>query len=155
MDASAEKLADYAARLRKTFDLESKGIALNFDVNCTDKTLVIADRDKLNRVITNIVYNSVKYMDKNEGKIKIQLTDTDRYIIIKIQDNGKGISKEALPFVFDRFYRADLSRNTLTGGSGLGLAISKLIIEELGGKIWAESDGPEKGSKFSFSLPKG
>lgn len=121
-------------------DLEESHIEFEYSIkNSNPNQLILGDREKLKRVITNIINNSVKYMDKNQGRIEIELNDLDKFTIIKIHDNGKGISKEALPFVFDRFYRADPSRNTLTGGSGLGLAISKLIIEELGGKIWAES----------------
>ncbi|MBC8061761.1 MAG: HAMP domain-containing histidine kinase [Clostridiaceae bacterium] len=121
-------------------DLEENQIKFEYSIkNSNSAQLILGDREKLKRVITNIIANSVKYMDKSQGKIQIELSNSDKFTVIKIHDNGKGISKEALPFVFDRFYRADASRNTLTGGSGLGLAISKLIIEELGGEIWAES----------------
>lgn len=136
-----------------SFDLESKGIALNFDVNCTDKTLVIADRDKLNRVITNIVYNSVKYMDNEVGKIGIELSEEANDVVIKISDNGQGISESNLPYIFDRFYRADPARNTKKGGSGLGLSIAKHIIEEHGGVIWAQSK-KAVGTTISFTLKK-
>jgi len=121
-------------------DLEENHIEFEYSIeNSNPEQLILGDREKLKRVITNIINNSVKYMDKDQGKIKIELADSDKFTILTIHDNGRGISKESLPFIFDRFYRADPSRNTLTGGSGLGLAICKLIIEELGGTIWAES----------------
>ncbi len=135
-------------------DLEENNIAFEYNIeNCSSKQLVMADREKLKRVITNIINNSVKYMDKIQGKIGIELSDSDKNVTIRIYDNGRGIGKDELPFVFDRFYRADLSRNTSTGGSGLGLAISKLIIEELGGQIWAESE-ESIGTSIFFTLKK-
>lgn len=135
------------------FDLESKGIKLSFEPNCDDNTLVIADRDKLNRVITNIVYNSVKYMDNENGKITIELYEEDNDVAVKIIDNGQGISENNLPYIFDKFYRADPARNTQKGGSGLGLSIAKHIIEEHGGKIWAQSK-KAVGTTIAFTLKK-
>ena len=70
-----------------------------------------------------------------------------------IRDNGKGIGKEELPFIFERFYRTDSSRNSRTGGSGLGLAIAKKIMDEHGGRIWAESE-LGKGTEVYFTLKK-
>jgi signal transduction histidine kinase len=136
-----------------SFDLEAKSIKLSFENNVKDKINVAADREKIKRVITNIIQNSTKYMDKESGIIKISLSSTDAEAELLIEDNGKGISKEALPFIFDRFYRADASRNRNTGGSGLGLAIAKRIIEGHGGRIWAESE-PEKGTKICFTLKR-
>ena len=72
---------------------------------------------------------------------------------VEVEDNGIGISENALPYVFERFYRADASRNSKQGGSGLGLAIAKRIIEEHGGNIWAESTEGE-GTTISFTLKK-
>lgn len=135
-------------------DLEEKHIAFDHNLNnINPEQLVLADREKLKRVIINIVNNSSKYMDNVKGKIEITLTENEDHAIIKIQDNGKGISAEDLPYIFQRFYRADLSRNTSTGGSGLGLAICKLIIEEHGGEIWADSK-ENSGTSIYFTLKK-
>jgi signal transduction histidine kinase len=90
-------------------------------------------------VLLNIIGNAVKYRDKADSFIRIKLQKIDGKAVISIEDNGQGISAEALPHVFDRFFRADPSRNTATGGSGLGLAIAKQIMEEHGGMIWASS----------------
>jgi signal transduction histidine kinase len=136
-----------------SFDLESKGIKLSYEANCEDKTLVIADREKLNRVITNIVYNSVKYMDLENGKIDIKLEEEDNDVVVGITDNGQGISESNLPHIFDKFYRADPARNTQKGGSGLGLSIAKHIIEEHGGRIWAQSK-LGVGTTIAFTLKK-
>jgi histidine kinase len=135
------------------FDFEGKGAELKFECNIEGKVFAIADREKLYRVIMNIVGNSAKYMDNNTGVIKLELTQDSSEVIIKITDNGKGIAEEDLPFIFDRFYRGDPSRNTSMGGSGLGLAISKHIIEEHGGRIWAQSE-IGIGTTISFTLKK-
>jgi signal transduction histidine kinase len=93
--------------------------------------LIIADPEQLRRVINNIVGNSVKYMNKTQSYIDIRIND--------VGDNGRGIDQRDMPYIFDRFYRADASRNSATGGSGIGLSIVKKIIEDHGGKIWATS----------------
>jgi histidine kinase len=120
-------------------DVDSHQISLSYHKEGEESVYVKADREKLKRVIFNVVDNSTKYMDKGKGEIKISTHYDKEYVTIGIQDNGPGISPESLPYIFDRFYRADLSRNTQTGGSGLGLAIAKHLIEEHDGDIWAES----------------
>ena len=100
---------------------------------------IIADVEQLKRVINNIVSNSAKYMDKPEKRINLRIKDVGDFIQVEIEDNGKGIGAKELPYIFDRFYRTDASRNSMTGGSGIGLSIVKKIIEEHGGKIWATS----------------
>ncbi|PEL13093.1 cell wall metabolism sensor histidine kinase WalK [Bacillus sp. AFS017336] len=123
------------------FDLEPINVKISFisNVDCKE-CIILMDREQFKRVMTNIIQNSLKYMDKDEKLISINLIENQEKITIRFHDNGKGISKEALPFIFDRFYRADPSRNLTTGGTGLGLAIAKRIIEEHGGEIWAESE---------------
>ena len=136
-----------------SFDLEKKGITLNYNLNYHSGLPVLVDREKLKRVLMNIIENSVKYMDKDNGVIDISLSENENFAVVEIRDNGKGISKESLPYIFDRFYRGDVARNTSTGGSGLGLSIAKQIIEEHGGSI--EIDSEEKiGSKVFFTLKK-
>ena len=87
----------------------------------------------------NIIGNSIKYLDKQQGFINIRIKDVGDFIQVEIEDNGRGISARDLPYILDRFYRADASRNSATGGSGIGLSIVKKIIEDHGGKIWATS----------------
>ena len=130
-------LSDSVEELK--FDLEKSNIELHLIDEIQDEILILADREKLKRVIVNIVDNSVKYMDKESGEIQITLKSLGDFVQFEIKDNGRGISQEDLPFIFDRFYRADPSRNSRTGGSGLGLAIAKKIIVGHGGKIWSES----------------
>lgn len=134
-------------------DLEIKNIELVFENETDPDTMVIADAEQLKRVINNIIGNSIKYIEKNKGRIRIHLKDIGAFIQIEIEDNGIGIPESDLPYIFDRFYRADASRNSKKGGSGLGLAISKKIIEDHAGEIWAEST-PGAGTTIIFTLKK-
>lgn len=120
-------------------DLEAKNIGLAFFNYADETTQIIADPEQLKRVIHNIINNSVKYLDKKNGLINIRIKDVGDFIQIEIEDNGRGIAARDLPYIFDRFYRTDASRNSATGGSGIGLSIVKKIIEDHGGKIWATS----------------
>lgn len=113
--------------------------------------LVIADREKLRRVLANIIQNSIKHMKNEERILRISVTHKGENMEIKISDNGNGIEPTALPYIFDRFYREDSARNVTTGGSGLGLAIAKQIICEHGGEIWATSE-LGKGTDIYFTL---
>lgn len=121
------------------FDLEAKNIGLAYFNYADEQVQIIADPEQLKRVINNIVGNSVKYLDKQKGLINIRIKDVGDFIQVEIEDNGRGIAPGDLPYVFDRFYRADASRNSATGGSGIGLSIVKKIVEDHGGKIWATS----------------
>lgn len=120
-------------------DLETRGIGLAYYNYIEDDTMIIADPEQLRRVINNIVGNSAKYMNKQQGFINIRIKDVGDFIQVEIEDNGKGIPQKDLPYIFDRFYRTDASRNSATGGSGIGLSIVKKIVEDHGGKIWATS----------------
>ena len=129
-------------------------------------------------MINNLISNAVKYSKKENGHITIHIKDmpvqnskqplyrqinedgTDKfptirpeYIQIQIEDNGLGIAKKDLPHIFDRFFRADTSRNSSKRGSGLGLAIVKMIISDHGGKVWVDST-EGIGSCFYFTLRK-
>ena len=134
-------------------ELEVKNIKVIYENYVDHDVKVVADAEQLKRVIHNIIGNSVKYMDKPEGIIKISIKDSGEFVQVDIEDNGMGIAEEDLPFIFDRFYRADASRSTKTGGSGLGLAIAKKVIEDHSGKIWANSKKHE-GTTISFTLKK-
>lgn len=123
--------------------------------NTVDNDVYIqADPEQLKRVIDNIISNSVKYMDKKPGEINISISENDNQeVVVCVSDNGKGIAKEDIVKIFDRFYRADSSRNSKQGGTGLGLAISKKIIEDHGGVIAAYSQEGQ-GTTISFTIKK-
>lgn len=113
---------------------------------------VLADREKLKRVVMNLLDNCLKYMNRQPKKITIAVERRPEYAVITVKDNGPGIPGEALPHIFERFYRAEPSRNqSVAGGSGLGLAIAKQIIEGHGGEISASSE-LGRGTSISFTL---
>ena len=118
-----------------------------------DSVVVIADAEQMKRVVNNIIGNSVKYLDKKKGIINIRIKDVGDFIEVEIEDNGKGIAPKDLPNIFERFFRADSSRNSAKGGSGIGLSIVKKIIEDHGGKIWATSK-EGIGTEIHFVLRK-
>lgn len=141
--------SDYLEELE--FSLPDGSVRLDADAGKT--FWATADREKLKRVIDNILQNAYKYMDKENPEIRILLQEYTDKVEVRIQDNGSGISGESLLHIFDSFYRADASRNSGTGGSGLGLAIAKRIIERHGGEIWAESE-EGAGTVICFTLKK-
>ncbi|MBE1442146.1 ATP-binding protein [Paenibacillus sp. OAS669] len=147
---AAAFLQDWAEELQ--FELDKKGILFETDLQVSPITQASIDRDKLKRVISNIMDNCVKYMDKPEKRIGLRAYEADASIVIEISDNGAGVAPEALPHIFDRFYRAEQSRNQLTGGSGLGLAIAKQIIDGHGGHIEAQSVLGQ-GTRITMTLP--
>lgn len=120
-------------------ELETRGIQLCY-ANYVDRNVqVIADGEQIRRVIHNIIGNAIKYMDKAKGVIQIRVKDVGDFVQVEIEDNGKGIASKDLAYIFDRFYRTDVSRNSSKGGSGIGLSIVKKIMEDHGGKVWATS----------------
>ena len=135
-------------------DLENQHIRLDYANFVDPDVLIIADPEQLGRIIHNIVSNSVKYMRADvASRVGIVLKDVGDFVQIEISDNGKGIATHDLPYVFDRFYRADTSRNSAAGGSGIGLSIVKKIVEDHGGKIWVTSKENE-GTTMYFVIRK-
>jgi len=134
-------------------ELDTTGITLTYENELAPGTVILADTEQLKRVVTNIVDNSQKYIERENGKIEIRLIDEKDSVRIEIEDNGKGISSGELMKIFDRFYRTDASRNSGMGGSGIGLSIVKKIIEDHGGYIWATSVEGE-GTCIHFVLQK-
>ena len=120
-------------------ELEDQNISFDYQNYVEDSIQMIADAEQIKRVINNIVGNSKKYSDKQDTKIRMTIKDVGDFVQIEIEDNGRGIAAKDLPYIFDRFYRTDASRNSSKGGSGIGLSIVKKIMEDHGGKIWVTS----------------
>ncbi len=123
-------------------ELATKGTELIYTNDAGAGVMIIGDPEQLKRVIHNIVGNSVKYADKTKDRQQIlfRVRETGDFIQIELEDNGLGIPKKNLPFIFDRFYRTDASRSSSGGGSGIGLSIVKKIIEDHSGRVWALSE---------------
>lgn len=136
-----------------SLDTEIKGVSLTYVSGIKNSGLIIADVEQLRRVLSNCISNSVKYMGKSTGAIIIRSSEEGDYVRISVTDNGSGIDQKDIPQIFDRFFRADASRNSKKGGTGLGLAIAKKIIEDHSGTISATSVLGE-GTSIYFTLPK-
>ena len=128
---------------------ENKNIALT--VNAGEQQL-FADKDLVAQMMSNLLSNALKYTPK-EGRVEISTAGNAQTVLIAVKDTGIGISKEDLPHIFERFYRADISRSRSTGGFGIGLAIVKSLAEAHGGTISAISE-PGLGSEFVLQLPR-
>lgn len=134
------------------FQAKKRKINLDFDKKYEKPIFVRADYGKIQQVIVNLIVNSINY-GKEKGYTKVKFFDMDENILIEIEDNGIGISKEHLPRLFERFYRVDKSRARNHGGTGLGLAIVKHLIDAHKQTINARSE-EGTGSTFSFTLKK-
>jgi len=124
---------------RLSINAESAGQTLTYSRDTELPARIYADKDKIEQVLVNLISNSMKY-SKAMGKIEIFAGSVFNELYIKVWDNGIGISKKDLPYVFDRFYRVDKSRTRQRGGTGLGLAITKEIIANHGGTIKIDSE---------------
>lgn len=132
---------------------KKKKVNLLSNVDPKHLIMVYADMERVSQVLTNLMVNSFKYGVEN-GTTEIEVNElTKEKVLVRVIDNGRGISEEHLPRLFERFYRVDKTRNRNEGGSGLGLAIVKHIIEAHNEQIYVEST-PEVGSEFSFTLTR-
>ena len=113
---------------------------------------VLADSDRLSQVLDNLLDNAIRHAGPGTG-ITVEIMESGTGAECSVRDQGAGIPAEHLPFIFERFYRVDKSRQRTSGGTGLGLAIARALIQAMGGRIWAESvEG--KGTSITFWLPK-
>lgn len=149
---SLKALADDLAEVMRP-QFESRQIKMEINLP-EDFPALMADSTKLRRVLTNLLGNCLKFTPKG-GCIRVAGVKEDDKAQIQVIDNGVGIARENLEKVFEKFYQVDSSYTRAAGGVGLGLSIAREIIEAHGGKIWVESDGLGKGSRFCFTLPIG
>ena len=130
---------------------KEKNISILYEID--DKsTNILSNRDYIKQIFINLIDNAIKYTPSN-GKVKVIIKSSDKDILIKVIDNGIGISKEDINRVFERFYRVDKARTRDVGGTGLGLAILKHIIKSLNGTIELKSE-LHIGSEFIVNIPK-
>ena len=150
-----KKKFDIVELTQNVFDLieiesEKNNISLLYDKNYSNPIYVFADEERILQVLTNLLVNSLRY-GVDGGRTEVSLVKSDNKILIKVSDNGIGISSKHLPRLFERFYRVDATRSRKKGGSGLGLSIVKHIIEAHNENIYVESEFG-KGTTFSFTL---
>lgn len=143
-------LARLITKIETSFenDIKRKNITVAKEISARRLT---ADEDKIEQVLVNLISNALKYTPEG-GTIQIRTGENSDAVVIAIKDSGIGISSEDLPYIFERFYRADKSRSRATGGSGIGLAIVKFLAEAHGGSVAVESK-PGEGSEFTVTIP--
>ena len=159
---SGEKVLDMQAfeirpLIGEVFELMSykakkKNISLRYKRSCNFNARVVADKEKIREVLINLVSNAIRY-GKEGGSVLAGCYDMDEKVLVEVSDDGIGIPKEHLPYIFNRFYRVDKNRSRRDGGTGLGLSIVKHIIEAHNEKLHVRST-PNVGSTFGFTLKK-
>ena len=156
MNLKKMNLEEMTEELIEFFEMaaDSKGIKIFISNKHKGAVDVIADRDKIRQVFTNLIDNSIKYMpDRKNPFIKISFFDMHDNILVEVTDNGGGIPKKDLPRLFERFYRVDKARSRKQGGTGLGLSIVKHIIDAHNQTINVRST-VGIGTTFGFTLKK-
>ncbi|WP_332406894.1 sensor histidine kinase [Lactococcus laudensis] len=133
-------LNEFLKHIIEEFQIQATEISLQLSSQELKASYVMADRIQLNRVFINLIENSLKFKVKDRPlSVQLGISETADMVEVRVSDNGQGISAEQLPFVFNHFYRGEVSRPTDTGGSALGLAIVKQIIEMHEGSVMIES----------------
>ena len=127
---------------------EATGIGV---VSAVERVLLWADPDRIMQTLTNLLSNAVKFSPRGE-EVRVRPAPTADDGAVQVVDQGRGIPADKLESIFERFHQVDASDSREKGGTGLGLPISRSIVEQHGGRIWAESD-PGRGATFSFTLP--
>ncbi|PKM94430.1 MAG: two-component sensor histidine kinase [Firmicutes bacterium HGW-Firmicutes-1] len=151
LDKTEFDISKIISRILQNF--ESQFISKSIEVAFIErKEFLYADQDKVSQVIVNLLSNALKYTQES-GRVEITVKSKRDHVEIVVKDNGQGISVKDLPYVFERFYRVDKSRNRLTGGAGIGLTIVKAIVEAHMGEISVQSE-INVGSQFVVVLPK-
>ena len=132
---------------------QEKNISIFYSKSYDQPIYIFADKNQIQRLLSNLIQNAIKYGYENTGKVKISFFDMDKNILIEVTDNGLGIEKNNLSRIFERFYRTDKARSRETGGTGLGLAIVKHIVEAHQQTISTRST-LGIGTTFGFTLEK-
>ena len=149
LERSSFDMFELVKRVSSNFEYKIKEKKIQFKL-IGEEVIIEADQDRIFQVVTNILSNAIKYTSE-EDKIIVKLYKEHQYAVCEIIDTGIGIPQDEVCHIFERFYRADKSRNRKTGGAGIGLAIVKSIVEAHNGKIEVESVLGE-GSSFKVYL---
>jgi len=144
---------EFKATIESSTD-KSKALKISFEADEKENFSVNADRNKIRQVVSNLIDNSIKYTPAGFVKVSLSKIAENGNVLLKIEDSGIGISAETMPNLFKKFGRAKSLSSAFANGSGLGLYVAKEIIKAHKGKIWAESEGEGKGSKFFVELPE-
>ncbi len=153
LDFQQVDLQQLAQRVVSQLDIQAKRKQVELRLSAgRDPVWVEADADRAAQIMINLIGNAIRYTPE-DGLVQVRLVANGRFAEISVEDNGIGIPADALPYLFERFYRVDQSRARVSGGSGIGLTISRHLVWAMGGELTAVSDGLGKGSCFTFTLP--
>jgi PAS domain S-box-containing protein len=148
--------ADPVAAIRRAVEIMrpiAEGKSISIELAVPENTAPIPiDADRVQQVVWNLLHNAVKFSHRG-GHVRIAAARQDEWFRIQVSDRGRGIDRNFLPYVFERFRQADASNKRTEGGLGLGLAISRQLVELHGGTIVAESPGLGRGATFTITLP--
>lgn len=144
-------LIETIEKVTRTLSQLAKEKNIRFEIETNRKITALYDEDRIIQVLTNLVSNSIKFLDKPEGKIRFSFSLKKEVVEVHIEDNSKGIPENDKNHIFNKFYQSENQNTLKPSGSGLGLAISKQIVEKHGGEIWLKKSNNE-GSIFVFSL---
>jgi two-component system, chemotaxis family, CheB/CheR fusion protein len=152
IERTRTEISDLVMRVARKFagSAKGKGIEILFDVD-PEEVRGLVDPLRIEQVVSNIIGNAVKFTSRG-GTIRVVVRRLDNEAEIRVSDTGIGIADDMLSKIFDRFRQGDMAPNREHGGLGLGLSIAKHIVEAHGGRIEAQSDGPDKGSTFTVRL---
>ncbi|NPC93113.1 HAMP domain-containing protein [Bacillus sp. WMMC1349] len=153
LNVETVELREFFERIFRKFS----GLAGDKDINLThnldlNETVFVFDPDKMEQVLTNLIDNAIRHTDR-EGRVHIEVQSAASGLKVAVKDSGSGIPEEDLPFIFERFYKADKARTRGKGGTGLGLAIVKNIVDAHHGSITVHSRLNE-GTSFTFYIPR-
>jgi signal transduction histidine kinase len=129
---------------------DEKKIELELDIKTSGK--ILCDPKRINQIVSNLIKNSIDFVPKNTGQIKLIVEKNEKSFLFTLTDNGPGIPKENEKLLFQKFYKMDTSPTRKHGGTGLGLTICQGLVNSHGGKIWLDSDYTQ-GTCFKFTIP--
>jgi two-component system sensor histidine kinase BaeS len=144
-------VSDILSKALRSFESEFTKKEITLVTDLPDQNACV-DRDKMTQVFMNLISNALKYTPPG-GRIEVSVSGTEDHVAVSVKDTGIGIKEEELPYIFERFYRADKSRNRRTGGAGIGLAIVKSLVAAHKGTVQVQSEYG-KGSEFIIQLPR-
>jgi signal transduction histidine kinase len=151
LDRESLDLGPLVSEVLSEVEVSTRRVVIARNEVPADLPPVWADRERIHQVLFNLLDNALRFTSDG-GEVTVSAEASGPRCEVKVRDTGPGIPDEHLPFLFERFYRADQSRSRGEGGTGIGLAIARSVVEAHGGRIWAESE-VGKGSSFIFSLP--
>ena len=152
-DVSVASVLEESVDTMSPYATDSK-VQLKFEgTDDPEKAVITGDRTRLNQAFCNILHNAIKFSGPG-SQVYVSLDSNDNEVKVQVQDQGEGIPVSFLPHVFDRFRQADGSRTRAFGGLGLGLSLVKSFVEAHGGTIEASSEGEQRGSTFTVTLPR-